>query len=63
MKLDPNNTWTLVEKRLTEEQDPIVRRNLELVLEHMKCEAKADIEGVVAKISAFHAEFMDAYRN
>ena len=25
--------------------------------------AEADIEGVVAKISAFHAEFMDAYRN
>ncbi len=49
-KLDPNNTWTLVEKRAASEEDPIVRRNLELVLEHMKCEAKADIEGVVATL-------------
>ena len=50
MKLDPNNTWTLVEKRLAAEEDPIVRRNLSLVLQHMKCEAKADIEGVVATL-------------
>lgn len=50
MKLDPNNTWKLVEKRLAEETDPILRKNLELVLEHMKCEAKADIEGVVATL-------------
>ncbi len=49
-KLDPNNTWRLVEARLAAEEDPIVRRNLELVLEHMKCEAKADIEGVVATL-------------
>jgi hypothetical protein len=47
MKLDPNNTWKLVEARLAEETDPIVRRNLELVLAHMKAEARADIEGVV----------------
>lgn len=50
MKLDPNNTWTLVEKRLADETDPVLRQNLELVLEHMKCEAKADIEGVVATL-------------
>jgi hypothetical protein len=50
MKLDPNNTWTLVEKRLAEETDPILRKNLELVLEHMRCEARADIEGVVATL-------------
>jgi hypothetical protein len=50
MKLNPNNTWTLVEKRLAEETDPILRKNLELVLEHMRCEAKADIEGVVATL-------------
>jgi len=50
MKMDPNNTWKLVEERLAKETDPILRRNLELVLEHMKCEAQADIEGVVATL-------------
>jgi hypothetical protein len=51
MKLDPNRTWKLVEKRLADERDPTLRRNLELVLAHMKCEAKADIEGVVATLT------------
>ena len=40
MKLDPNRTWKLVEKRLADERDPTLRRNLELVLAHMKAEAK-----------------------
>ena len=43
MKLDPNNTWKLVEERLESETDPTLRHNLELVLEHMKREAQADI--------------------
>ena len=50
MKLDPNNTWRLVEQRMNEEKDPITRRNIGLVLEHMKAEAKGDIEGVVATL-------------
>ncbi len=50
MKLNPNNTWQLVEERMNEEEDPITRRNLGLVLEHMKAEAKGDIEGVVATL-------------
>lgn len=50
MKLDPNNTWRLVEDRMNEEKDPITRRNIGLVLEHMKAEAKGDIEGVVATL-------------
>jgi hypothetical protein len=50
-KLDPNRTWTLVEKRLAGESDPTLRRNLELVLAHMKAEARADIEGVVATLT------------
>ena len=50
MKLDPNNTWSLVEKRLASETDPVLRENLELVLTHMKCEAQGDIEGVVATL-------------
>ncbi len=51
MKLDPNRTWKLVEKRLADEHDPTLRRNLELVLAHMKAEARADIEGVVATLT------------
>ncbi|MFK7898275.1 MAG: hypothetical protein AB8G23_20750 [Myxococcota bacterium] len=51
MKLNPNNTWQLVEKRMNEESDPITRRNLGLVLDHMKAEAKGDIEGVVATLT------------
>lgn len=51
MKLDPNNTWKLVEERLAREGDAVVRRNLELVLAHMKAEAKGDIEGVVATLT------------
>jgi hypothetical protein len=50
MKLDPNKTWKLVEQRLERERDAVVRRNLELVLAHMKAEAKGDIEGVVATL-------------
>ncbi len=50
MKLDPNRTWKLVEERLAAEVDPTRRRNLELVLAHMKAEARADIEGVVATL-------------
>lgn len=50
MKLNPNNTWRLVEERMQREQDPKTRRNLELVLQHMKCEAQGDIEGVVATL-------------
>ncbi len=50
MKLNPNNTWRLVEERMEREQDPKTRRNLELVLQHMKSEALGDIEGVVATL-------------
>ena len=50
MKIDPSNTWRLVQERMEAEGDPTVRRNLELVLRHMQAEAKADIEGVVATL-------------
>jgi len=50
MKLDPNNTWRMVEIRLAREEDPIVARNLQLVLDHMQAEAQGDIEGVVATL-------------
>lgn len=50
MKIDPNNTWRLVQERMEREKDPKVKRNLELVFQHMQAEAKADIEGVVATL-------------
>ena len=50
MKLNPNNTWRLLQERMEREQDPKTRRNLELVLQHMKSEAQGDIEGVVATL-------------
>lgn len=50
MKLNPNNTWRLVQQRMEGETDPTIRRNLELVLQHMKEEAKGNVEGVVATL-------------
>lgn len=50
MKLNPNNTWRLVQERMESETDPVVRRNLELVFQHMQSEALGDIEGVVATL-------------
>ena len=51
MRLDPNLTWKLVEQRFEAETDPIRKRNLGLVLDHMRAEARADIEGVVATLT------------
>tara|TARA_R110000823_G_scaffold130015_10_gene257864 strand:- start:17957 stop:18514 length:558 start_codon:yes stop_codon:yes gene_type:complete len=50
MKIDPNNTWRMVQEKMQQESDPVIRRNLELVFEHMKSEARGDIEGVVATL-------------
>ena len=50
MKLNPNNTWRLVEERMNAEEDPKTRHNLQLVLEHMKQEARGDIDGVLATL-------------
>ncbi len=50
MDLDPNLTWKLVEERYAEEVDPTRKRNLGLVLAHMKAEARGDIERVVATL-------------
>ena len=52
MHLDPNRTWDLVAARAASETDPRRRRVLELVAEHMRCEARADIEGVVATLTS-----------
>ena len=51
MQMNPNKTWRFVAERLEGETNPRRRHVLGLVLAHMKCEAQADIEGVVATLS------------
>lgn len=56
--IDVHRTWAAVEARLATEQDPVLRRNLETVLEHMKAEARGDIDGLLVTLSddvAYHA--------
>ena len=49
--IDPNGTWRKVEERLTVESDPRLRRNLEVVLEHMRAEAVGDLDRLMATVS------------
>jgi len=49
--IDQNRTWTKVEERLAVEQDPVLRRNLELLLQHMKAEATLDMDRLMATVS------------
>jgi hypothetical protein len=49
--IDPSGTWRKVEERLTVESDPRLRRNLEVVLEHMKAEAVGDLDRLMATVS------------
>ena len=42
--IDPRKNWALVEQRLANETDPILKRNLTLVYTHMKAEASLDFE-------------------
>lgn len=51
-RLDPNRTWLPVVDRLERERDPRRRRNLQLVLDHMRAEAAADIDGVLATLNS-----------
>ena len=51
MKIDPNRTWQKVEQRLARESDPILKRNLQTVLDHMKAEARLDLDGLIATLS------------
>jgi hypothetical protein len=56
--IDPNRTWAKVEERLATEPDPVLKRNLETILEHMKAEAAGDIDRLLATLSddvAYHA--------
>lgn len=49
--IDPTRTWRTVEQRLAVEQDPQVRRNLEIVRDHMRAEAAADLDALMATVS------------
>jgi hypothetical protein len=49
--IDQNLTWRKVEDRLATETDPVLRRNLELLLQHMKAEATLDMERLMATVS------------
>jgi hypothetical protein len=50
-RIDPAVTWAKVEARLGEERDPVLRRNLETILAHMKAEAAGDITGLLTTLS------------
>jgi hypothetical protein len=57
MKIDQRLTWKKVEARLATETDPVLRRNLETVLAHMKSEAAGDLEGLMKTVApepAYH---------
>ncbi len=49
--IDQCVTWRPVEERLATEADPLLRRNLELLLAHQKAEAALDMERLMATVS------------
>lgn len=56
--IDQTRTWAAVEERLATETDPTLRRNLELLLAHMKAESAGDLDGLLATLAddaSYHA--------
>ena len=56
--IDQTRTWAAVEARLATETDPTLRRNLELLLAHMKAESAGDLDGLLATLAddaSYHA--------
>jgi hypothetical protein len=56
--IEQTRTWAAVEERLATETDPTLRRNLELVLAHMKAEAAGDLDGLLVTLAddaSYHA--------
>jgi hypothetical protein len=49
--IDPHVTWRKVEERLASETDPVLRRNLELLLTHMKAEAELDLPRLMSTVA------------
>lgn len=54
--IDQRVTWAKVEERLANETDPVLRRNLELLLQHQQAEASLDMESLMATVSE-HAHY------
>ena len=56
--IDPSRTWAKIEERLAIETDPVLRRNLATVLEHMKAESVGDVDGLLDTLTddtSYHA--------
>ncbi|MBV8951297.1 MAG: nuclear transport factor 2 family protein, partial [Actinobacteria bacterium] len=49
--IDPQRTWHKVELRLATETEPILRRNLEVLLEHAQAEAARDLPRLMATVA------------
>jgi hypothetical protein len=49
--IDPHLTWRKVEERLATETDPVLRRNLDLLLKHMKAEAALDLPTLMSTVA------------
>ncbi|MBO2465182.1 nuclear transport factor 2 family protein [Actinomadura violacea] len=45
--IDPKKSWAALEERLARETDPILRRNLEIVITHTKAESRGDLDGLM----------------
>ena len=54
--IDQRVTWAKVEERLVTETDPVLRRNLEMLLQHQLAEASLDMEKLMATVSE-HAHY------
>jgi hypothetical protein len=58
--IDQRVTWRLAEERLERETDPVLRRNLESLIQHQRAEATRDIEPLMATVSErAHYHFYD----
>jgi hypothetical protein len=49
--IDQNLSWAAVEERLEVETDPVLRRNLQQLLVHMKAEAAGDLETLMSTVA------------
>ncbi len=56
--IDQHVTWRKVEERLERETDPVLRRNLTLLLRHMRAEAALELDALMSTVSD-----RAAYRN
>jgi hypothetical protein len=62
MRIDPTKTWRAVEARLARERDPRRRKNLEVVLAHMKAEAAPDLDVLMATVAEMFEARMAVFR-